>query len=111
MDKLDRYRRIIRQVLSEYASWTNPRRQVTTETPFDRDGDHYQIVDVGWDGSRRVYGTIIHIDIIGEKVWVQYDGTDRPVAEALFAAGIPKEDIVLAFHPERRREHTGYAVR
>jgi hypothetical protein len=111
MDKLESYRRIIREVLSEYASWKNPRTQVQTETIFDREGDHYQIIDVGWNDSYRVYGPIIHLDVIGDKVWVQYDGTDRPVAEALVAAGIPKEDIVLAFHPERRRVHTGYAVK
>jgi len=27
------------------------------------------------------------------------DGTSRPVAEELPAAGIPREDIVLGFHP------------
>lgn len=49
-------------------------------------------------------------DLRGGKVWLQHDGTGRAIAEELVAAGIPKEDIVLAFHPARLRQHTGYAV-
>jgi len=58
-----------------------------------------------------VHGSVIHLDIRGDKVWVQYDGTTRPVVEELEAAGIPREDIVLAFHPEELRPLTGYGVR
>jgi hypothetical protein len=52
----------------------------------------------------------VHIDIIGDKVWIQYDGSSYPVAEALMEAGIPREDIVLGFHPENLRQHTGFAI-
>jgi hypothetical protein len=64
---------------------------------------------VGWDGVRRVHGSVIHLDIRGGKVWVQHDGTSRPVAEALIEAGIPREDIVLGFHPAEERRHTAFA--
>jgi XisI protein len=57
---------------------------------------------VGWDGVRRVHGCVVHIDIIDAKVWIQYDGTSSPVADALLAAGIPREAIVLGFHPPER---------
>ncbi len=43
-------------------------------------------------------------------VWIQHDGTNRPVAEELMAAGIPREDIVLGFHPADVRPLTGFAV-
>ena len=65
---------------------------------------------VGWDGERRVHGSVIHLDICGDKIWLQYDGTNRPVADELEAAGVPREDIVLAFHPARLRPLTGYGV-
>jgi hypothetical protein len=45
------------------------------------------------------------------KIWIEYDGTDRPIAEKLVEAGVTKEDIVLAFHPEEVRPYTGYAVK
>ncbi len=57
-----------------------------------------------------MHGCVVHIDIINGKVWIQYDGTNRPVAEELLAAGIPREDIVPAFHPVDVRPHTQFAV-
>jgi hypothetical protein len=110
MDKLDRYREIVRRLIEEYAGYKPANGQIETEAVVDRDRDHYEVVHVGWDGVRRVHGSVVHIDISGGKVWVQYDGTSRPVAEELVAAGIPREDIVLAFHPAHLRQYTGFAV-
>jgi len=44
------------------------------------------------------------------KIWIQYDGTNRPVADELLEAGVPQEDIVLAWHPAELRHHTGFAT-
>ena len=46
----------------------------------------------------------------GSVVAREYDGTNRPVADELEAAGVPRKDIVLAFHPARKRPLTGYGV-
>ncbi|WP_375448616.1 XisI protein [uncultured Fibrella sp.] len=66
---------------------------------------------VGWLKNHRVHGASLHLDIIGDKIWIQRDGTDRPIADELVEAGVPKEDIVLAFYPENMRAYTGFAVR
>ncbi|MBD2454676.1 XisI protein [Nostoc sp. FACHB-87] len=110
MDKLTRYREIIRQLIFEYAGHKPANGQIDTEAVIDSERDHYEVVHVGWDGVRRVHGSIVHIDIINNKVWIQYDGTSEPVAEALLAAGIPHEDIVLGFHPEELRQYTDFAI-
>jgi hypothetical protein len=34
-----------------------------------------------------VHGTVLHVDIRDDKIWIQYDGTDRPLAEELRRAG------------------------
>lgn len=47
---------------------------------------------------------------MGDKVWIQYDGTNRPVADELLAAGIPQQDIVLAWQPRELRHPTGFAI-
>ena len=47
---------------------------------------------------------------MGDKVWVQQDGTEEGVALELVAAGIPKEHIVLGFQPPERRAWTDFAV-
>ena len=110
MDKVDRYRDIVRRLIHEYAGYKVSHGEIQAEAICDPEHDHYEVMHVGWDGSRRVHGSVIHIDLRGGKVWLQHDGTDRAIAEELVAAGIPKEDIVLAFHPARLRQHTGYAV-
>ena len=40
-------------------------------------------------GDDYVHGAIVHIDLIGDKVWIQYDGTEG-IAADLVEAGIPK---------------------
>ncbi|HEY7330173.1 MAG TPA: XisI protein [Gemmataceae bacterium] len=110
MDKLERYRGIVRRVIEDYANGKPSNGQIETEAIIDRERDHYEVMHVGWDGQRRVHGSVVHIDIIGDKVWLQYDGTNRPVADELIAAGIPQEDIVLAFHPADVRPLTGFGI-
>ncbi len=109
-NKLQHFRDILRQIVTEYASYKPSNGDVETEAIIDPGENHYEVMHVGWDGPRRVHGAIIHIDIRDGKIWIQYDGTDRPVADELLAAGIPQQDIVLAFHPPNVRPHTGFAV-
>lgn len=110
MDKLERYREIVRRLIEEHARYPLSHGQIETEAIIDREHDHYEVMHVGWDRFRRVHGCVIHIDIKDGKVWVQYDGTDRAIAEEMVAAGIPPEDIVLGFHPPNVRHHTAFAV-
>ncbi len=110
MDTLTRYREIVRKLIYEYASCKPSHGQIETEAIVDPEKDHYEVIHIGWDGVRRVHGSVVHIDIIDGKIWLQYDGTNRPVAEALLAAGIPREAIVLGFHPANVRQYTDFAV-
>jgi XisI protein len=110
VDRLTEYRRIIRQVLADYAGCRPANGEIDCELVIDPERDHFEVLHVGWDGVQRVHNSVIHIDIIGDKVWIQYDGTNRPVVDELMAAGIPKQEIVLAWHPRELRHHTGFAV-
>ena len=111
MDKLERYRQIIRNTLAPLAQTRFSSPDIVNEAVFDTAQDHYLIVTAGWEGmSKRIYFNLVHLDIINGKVWIQYDGTEAGVGYALEAAGIPKEDIVPAFHPENVRPLTGYGV-
>ena len=81
MDKLTRYREIIREELKGYADWlTNPKKQIRFEVVFDPVLDHFELVEVGWDEHRRVHFVLFHLDIIDGKVWVQHDGTAEGLA-------------------------------
>ncbi|MDX1932153.1 MAG: XisI protein [Capsulimonadales bacterium] len=111
MDKLAHYREIIRQVLTPLTARRYANADLTNEAVFDESHDRYLIMSVGWQGrTRRMHGCLIHLDIIEGKIWIQRDGTEDGIAYDLEAAGVPKSDIVLAFHPPDVRQHTGYAV-
>ena len=110
MDTLDKYRKIIEQVLSDYAAVPYAYGEFETEIIFDQKHDRYLLVNVGWNNGRRVHGCIIHLDIIEEKIWIQRDGTENGIALDLEEAGVPKEDIVLGFREPELRPYTGYAA-
>ena len=77
MDTLDTYRQCIEQVLYDYAQLPYAYGEVEREVVSDRHGDHYLLLAVGWDGAQRVHGSVVHIDIINGKVWIQRDGTEQ----------------------------------
>lgn len=110
MDKLNHYRDIVENVLVNLTLVPYAYGDIHTETVFDRVHDHYLLVDVGWHDDRRIHGSIAHLDIINEKVWVQYDGTEHGIANDLVEAGIPKDDIVLGFRPQEIRQYTEFAI-
>ena len=110
-EKMVSYAEIARRIVTEYASYRLSYGEVTTEAIIDDANGHYLIVDAGWNNrGHRVYGTAFHLDIINGKFWIQHDGTDWCVADQLLEAGVPKENIVLAFHPAEIRPHTEFAV-
>lgn len=105
------YREIIERVLLPYAERRYSGEDITNEAVFDRERDHYIIASVGWQGYRRVQQNLLHLDLIGDKVWIQRDGTEDGIADELEAAGIPKHHLVLAFHrAEDRALLPEYAV-
>ena len=112
MDTLERYRQIVQEVLQPYTLRKYSGLDVTNEALFDEKNDHYAILSVGWEGRvRRIHHPLLHLDIINGKVWIQRDGTEYGIADELEEAGIPKKDIVLAFHrAEDRALLPEYAV-
>jgi hypothetical protein len=110
MDTLNTYRQIIEAILTEYTRIPYAYGDIQTEAVFDRANDRYLLVNVGWDNGRRIHGSLVHIDIINGKLWIQRDGTEHGIAKELVKAGIPRDHIVLAFRPAEIRQHTEYAV-
>jgi hypothetical protein len=110
MDTLDNYRRIIKEVLVPYTQIPYSHAAIECKAVFDSENDSYLLITLGWDGVKRIHGCLVHLDIIDDKIWVQRDDTEDGVTYELVAAGIPKEKIVLGFHPQNVRQHTGYAI-
>jgi len=110
MDKLEQYRQLIQSLLTEYVATPISNGAIESQTVFDTQQDHYQVMNVGWDGHRRVHGCVLHLDIKDGKIWVQHNTTEMRVAHELTARGVPKEDIILGFQAPYVREYTGFGV-
>lgn len=104
------YRERIQKLLADYQKAPFLQEGVETQLIVDTQNDHYQLVNVGWENDRRVYGVAIHIDIKGDKIWLQQNLTDQLVAEDLVEMGIPKDRIILGFQPVYMRKHTDFAI-
>lgn len=112
MEKVNRYKSIVRAVQEEIASLdARPEDPIKTKIIQDDLHGNYLLYSNGWEDESRVYGGYFHVEVTYDgKVWLHHDGTDLVVAEMLEERGIPKKDIVLAFYAPIRRPDTGYAV-
>ncbi len=111
MDSLNsNYQEIIEKVLSDYDNFLGDDDLVQIELVFDRTRDRYLLVEAGWENGRRTYGTLLHLDIINGKIWIQQDGTEQGIANKLVALGVPKECIVLGFKSLQHRQITEFVV-
>lgn len=110
MADIENYRQCIQEIIRRRAAIKPALGEVDVEIVFDTERDHYQLVHAGWHEHRRKYGCLIHMDIKNDKIWIQHDGTEVGVANLLVEMGVPKEDIVLAFHPPYKRPYTDFAV-
>ena len=110
MASLDHYRQIIQEILAEYSTHKPAYGDVEMEVILDRDHDRYQLVCTGWNKQRRIYGSLIHIDLKGDKIWIENDGTEVGIANLLVEQGVAKQDIVLAYQAPHLRQYTEFAV-
>jgi hypothetical protein len=109
-DKLNHYRQIIKTLIHHYAQPSSSDTQIESIALCDPIQDSYMLIDIGWNPTGRVHSVPIHLRIKNQKVWLEWDGTDQEIAQQLIDAGIPPEDIVLAFYRPDHRQMTGFAI-
>ena len=110
MDKLEKNRDLIKQLICQYSSYNQSSNDFDIQLIFDEVKNHYQWLNIGWKGSTRIYNCIIHIDIKDNKIWLQRNLTDIDIAEDLVNLGVPREDIILGLQPPFKRPYTNYGV-
>jgi hypothetical protein len=101
---------VVEHILDAYTKIPYAHGQMTCEAIVDRPRGRFVLITLGWDDDERVHHVLVHIDIVGDKLWIQTDNTEHGVAPELVQAGVPKSQIVLAFRPPEVRKHTDYAV-
>ena len=61
MDKVANYREIVQRILLPFRSHRYANADVENEPVFDRDNDHYLIMQLGWqEGARVVSASHFH---------------------------------------------------
>ncbi|GAA6622549.1 XisI protein [Scytonema sp. NUACC26] len=103
------YYDLVEKILQQYTNITVG-EGTEVESIADRTKGHYLIMFIGWRNEVQVYGSLIHIDIKGNQIWIQQDGTNEGIAQQLVEAGVPQSDIVLGYRSPIVRQFTGFGV-
>ncbi|MDJ0800299.1 MAG: XisI protein [Calothrix sp. MO_167.B12] len=115
-EKLEKYRMVIKKILTEYYEMTVAQTPTSAEIEasdriaFDEEHDHYLWFRFGWQEKQRIQHIIMYLCIKNGKIWVEEDATNLCVVDDLLAAGIPQTEIVLGFHHPRKRNLTEFAI-
>jgi hypothetical protein len=113
MDKTLKYRKILKEVLHEYGGDELKRGYKPDDMQIrlivDTENDHFQVLYAGWQQGRQIFSVLFHFDIIDSKIWIQRNNSDYDIIEDIENKGVPKSDIVLAFHAPEIRTLTDYA--
>lgn len=115
MDKLINYRTLLKRLFSELAELLNKQHSVKdtgviAQCVFDEERDQYLLLKVGWSGKQRIRCTTLYVRLWNDKFWIEEDMTEEGIATDLLKAGVPKDDIVLAFQPPEARRFTEFAT-
>jgi hypothetical protein len=111
MDRLNRYRDIVREILTEYHQLNQKSvSAVESVIAFDEVHDQYLLLLMGWRKDERIKSVMIHIRLKDDKIWIEEDWTEDGVATDLLEKGVTREEIVLAFHPPHVRQYDEFAI-
>ncbi|MGG6269584.1 XisI protein [Leptolyngbya sp. AN03gr2] len=83
---------------------------VETFLVVDEAKAHYIWMNLGWQNGDRITGITVYVRIRDGKFWIEEDWTENGIATDLVRAGVPKEDIMLAFHAPEMRQYTEFAA-
>jgi len=112
MDKLVRYKKIITGIFKKYENLSGNQSDSELEDVFSIDetiGSWLWLI-TGWTENERVNTTNLYVRLKNDKIYIEEDWTEEGIATDLLREGVPKEDIVLAFHEPSVRQYTEFAV-
>lgn len=113
MDQLTFYQTTVKNLLNDYLARFDASSFKSSVKPLlivDDQHGQYLIIRSGWRGKDRVQHILIFLRVVDGKIWIEEDWTDYDVAGHLLDAGIPQNDIVLAFHHPSMRQYSEFAV-
>lgn len=113
--KIERYKKAlatyVKKLAVEYSTASN--NDIFYQAIVDREGNHFQLVKMGWHKQRYIYAILFHLDINAEtgNIWIRQNNTEIQLdVELEKFANIPKQHLVLGFRRRSLRELSDYAV-
>jgi XisI protein len=98
---MDNIKQIVEEELREYAG-----EGLNGSMYFTQSDDQtiMSIVFVGEIHGRQFTTTSIMLRFVGNRIIIEDDKTNKPLVDALLQAGIPRDQIVLAYAGEKAEE-------
>jgi hypothetical protein len=97
---LEFYQQCVKKLLYQYESLKDEDSQI--ELIFDDERMHYMAVWVGWHEYKRIHQCAVHIDIVGDRIFIECNDTEDPLVAELVEMGVSQDNISLSFiHPKR----------
>ncbi|MGB7338630.1 MAG: element excision factor XisI family protein [Phototrophicaceae bacterium] len=95
---MDTLKNILKNVLYGYI-----RKGINGSTELTRNVDEtlFTLIASGKSGEKRFTFTALIVIIIADKIVIEEDRNDKPLVDALVQAGIPREQIILAYIGEK----------
>ena len=112
MDKTLKYKELVRNILTRYVEIDRqqPEEGIEYSLVADDVQGHYLWTSLGWSKSERTRYVHAYLRVKDSKIYIEEDWTEQGIATDLLEAGVPKLDIVLAFHEPSMRQYTEFAV-
>lgn len=89
---------ILRDVLNGYVS---KGLDGYTELTRNIDKNLFTLIATGHNNQKRFTFTALIVQMIADTIIIEEDRNSKPLVEALLQAGIPRENIILAYAGEK----------
>ena len=116
MDKMKKYAKLLREILTEYkeldAKATNSDIQINDDSVFvfDEASGVFAWFGFGWTKQGRIRAMRVFTRLHEGKIHIEEDWTEEGIGTILLARGVPPKDIVIEFHPPEMRQYTEFAI-
>lgn len=92
MDDLNELKQAAIKVLQDYYDFLGQDPDSELQLIIDEKNNHYLLLETGWHKNQRIYGSLIHIDLLNEKLWIQNDETEEGIANELVKLGVSPQN-------------------
>lgn len=95
VEKLKRYRTLIKQVIEQYAEQRAPQNTEELIRVFDARNDNYLLIAVAADQIGSSHMVLLHIRLKANHILIELDRTEQGIIEPLVVSGIPEAIIKI----------------